>query len=172
MAVGPRSWYLAVVVVVAIAAGCSVSRVDALQIPKGQSAEVCTPSNGQGQATLGIDFLTNTAPDEVRVLRVELVEAENLRVGRWALEDTELPGGQNGAALGWATVSGNWGHDPIPPEETVHLVLGLQVEDTAAVSLASAQAAKVAYRLPDGSEGEATGAFAVEVSPNPDVPCF
>jgi hypothetical protein len=51
------------VAVVAITAGCSVPGVDALQIPEGESAEVCTPSNEQGRATVGVDFLTNTAPD-------------------------------------------------------------------------------------------------------------
>lgn len=172
VAVNFNAWSLAVAVVaVTVTGGCSGARVNALQIPHGEAAAVCTPSNGRGQATVGIDFLTNAAPHEVNVFSVELVEAKNLSVGKWALEGIEPSGGLNGAALGWTTVSGSWGHQPIPPGQTVHLVLGLQVEDTTAGSLARANAAELAYRLPDGSEGETTGAFAIEVSPNPTVPC-
>ena len=153
-----------------LTSGCSSPTSDALQLPAGESGSLCTPSDELGRVTVGLDYLLNVGEDAITVTNVELVEARNLRIHEWKLENgTALE--QVGTSLGWNANEGEWHQDPIPIGGNAHLLLLLQVEDTTRSDLASAEAAIVTFRLPEGERGQLQTAFEMAVTPNGDVVC-
>lgn len=160
---------LASTILAVLAAGCARPLED-LHLTEGVSGEVCSPSDPQGRATIGLDYLTNEGDSELTILEVHLVGASNLEIAVWGLEEDGPDG--TGAARGFVTASGDWPTGPLAPDDTVHLVVGVRVPDRTTSTLGRADRVRLVYQSDDGQQGELLTAFSLEVSPSPSVPCF